>query len=135
MIDMFTYGFKNSPIITTIMSIVLLLTIILILAGLLYAIDSWFLPNKQGEGIVLNKKFTPAHTTMILTYNAATKTSMPTPIYHSDSWEIEVGMNKLTDTVEINEEQFNKIAVGDIAKINYSIGRFSSGMYIKKCLN
>jgi hypothetical protein len=134
MIEMFAYGFKHSPILTTIMALILLLLIVIIAVGVFYAIDAWFLPNLNGEGIVTDKKFTPAHTTTTLVYNAATKTSLPQVTYHDDCWEVTFKVNKMNDTVEVTKEQFNKLSNGDIAKLTYSYGRISSDLYIKECL-
>lgn len=131
MIEMFVYGFENSPIITTLITLFLLL---IIGAGLYYAIDAWFLEDFQGEGIVVDKEFTPEHTTTILVYNAATKTSLPQVTHHEDCWEVTFEVNKKTGSVEVTKEQFNKLSNGDIAKLTYAYGRISSELYIKKCL-
>ena len=131
MIEMFIYGFENSPIITTLITIFLVL---IIGACVYYAVDAWFLPNLNGEGTVINKEFTPAHTTTILVYNAATKTSLPQVTHHDDCWEVTFKVNKMSDTVEVTKEQFNRLSNGDIAKLTYSYGRLSSDLYIKACL-
>lgn len=131
MIDMFMYGFENSPIITTLITIFLVL---LIGGCIYYAMDAWFLEDVQGDGTAVDKKFTPAHTTTILIYNAATKTSLPHFIHHSDCWEITFKVKNMIGSVQVTKEQFNKLSDGDIAKLTYSYGRISSDLYIKKCL-
>jgi hypothetical protein len=131
-VDMYYDSLMYYPIIT---SSVIALFVILVAVGLFFAIDSWFLPESQGEGRVIDKIFIPAHKSVILVYNAATKVSTPTFHSHPDYWEIKVEMNGNNDTVEVSKKQFNKLNKGDTVKVNYSIGRFSSKVYIKECLN
>jgi hypothetical protein len=124
----------GGTIMGSILLVVVLFLIGLVLTGIYYAFDSWFLPNIPAVGYVVSKHFTPAHTTIMMMYNAATKTSLPTPIHRPDLWEVEITCNGLTDKVSVSKEQFNKLECKTSVKIEYSTGRISSGMYIKNVL-
>jgi hypothetical protein len=131
-VDMYYNNLICYPIIT---ASVTALIISLIAVGMFFAIDKWFLPEIQGEARVINKIFIPAHKSVILVYNSATKVSTPTFHSHPDYWEIEFEMKGKTDKVEVSKKQFNKLDNGNIAKVHYSIGRISSKIYIKECLS
>lgn len=109
-----------------------LLMLLLILYGIFYAIDSWFLPLNNGTGRVVGKNFTPAHTDMVMQYNPALKTSAPTYIHHPDRYTLIIKYGNLTDSIFVNEGFFDEIDRGQQVKIKYITGRFSGGLYIKQ---
>ncbi|MBI2633006.1 MAG: hypothetical protein HYW78_01285 [Parcubacteria group bacterium] len=59
-----------------------------------YALDSWFIQTKRGKGKIVNKNFTPAHTSTVFVYNATLKTSSPSTLYHPPSWSLTVDIDE-----------------------------------------
>lgn len=119
----------------TIVGIILLVCVLvligLVMWGLFMAIDSWFLPRRHGTGRIVGKTFTPAHTGMIVIYNAATKTSMPHPIFHPDDWSVSVEVDGRQDSVSVSREFFNSLSENSSVMAEYVWGRFSRNLYIK----
>lgn len=113
----------------------LLLLAGLIVWGLFVAVDSWFLPRSRGMGKVRSKEFTPAHTDMILIYNAATKTSMPHPMYYPDNWSVCVEVSGRQDSISVDQEEFNILKEGDSVITEYVSGRISNSLYIKNIVH
>lgn len=103
----------------------------LILHGLFVAVDSWFLSKRQGYGRVVSKTFTPAHTQLLLIFNAATKTSMPHFINHPDDWSVCVEVNDMQDSISITKEFYDSLSKNSSVKVEYVHGRFSRNLYIK----
>jgi hypothetical protein len=115
---------------------VLMLLVVLLLLGLLtwgcfIALDSWFLPRKSDTGKIVRKTFTPAYTEIILMYNAATKTSMPCPIFHPDDWSVTVEVAECQDSLSVDEDEFDILREEDNVLAEYVTGRISSGLYLK----
>jgi hypothetical protein len=115
---------------------VLILLVVLLLLGLLawgcfIALDSWFLPRKRNMGKIVEKTFTPAHTKIVLMYNAATKTSMPHPIFYPDDWSVTVEVAECQDSLSVDEDEFDILREGDNVLAEYVTGRISSGLYLK----
>lgn len=119
----------------TVMGVLMLLVVLLLLGllawGCLIALDSWFLPRKKSMGKIVGKTFTPAHTEIILMYNAATKTSMPHPVFHPDDWSVTVEVAECQDSLSVDEDEFDALREGDSVLAEYVTGRISSGLYLK----
>lgn len=94
-------------------------------------IDSCFLARKHGVGRVVSKIFTPAHTQTILIYNAATKTSLPHPIFCPDNWSVSVEINGKQDNMSVSKEFFSLLSENDSVMTEYVSGRLSRSLYIK----
>ena len=109
-----------------------LIAVGLILWGIYIVINLWFRPLKKGYGTVISKQFTPAHTQTVLVYNAATKTPLPTPIFHPDDWSVTIrSIEGAVDSISISEDFFNKLKEKEMVKIEYVTGRLSGGFYLK----
>lgn len=121
----------SGTIIGGIFLICILILLGLILHGLFIAVDSWFLSKKQGNGRVVSKTFTPAHTQLIFIYNAATKTNMPQLISNPDDWSICVEVNDMQDSISITKEFYDSLSKNSSVKVEYVHGRFSRNLYIK----
>lgn len=98
--------------------------------GIFVVVDS-FLPQKHGTGRVVGKIFTPAHTTMIMMYDTATKMSIPRFISRSDDWSVTVSINGRQDNVSVSKELYNALSENSVVRAKYVIGRFSGGLYLK----
>jgi len=109
----------------------ILLLVVFVAWGLFVALDSWFLPRGRKMGCVVSKTFIPAHIQLVMMYSAATKTSMPHPIYHSDNWSVNVEVDGQQDSVEVSKDFFNTLSKNDLVLTEYVSGRFSGNLYIK----
>ncbi len=107
----------------------------LALWGLCVAADSWFLPKERGMGRVVGKTFTPAHTEMVLIYNAATKTSMPPSVHHPDDWSVNVEVQGKQDDISIAHKFYDSLSKGSSVSAEFVHGRFSGNLYLKKIDN
>lgn len=112
--------------------VITLLLLALLANGCFIAFDSWFLTRERSAGRVIDKTFTPAHTEYILIYNAATKTSMPQPIFHPDDWSVNVEVNGNQDSISIEEKDFKILNKGDEVMAEYVMGRISGNLYLKE---
>jgi len=108
---------------------VIFIIIGLIFWGLYIAVDSWFMPRKHRAGRIVNKLFTPAHTTII--YTMAGKTMVPQPIFHHDDWSITVEVGGQQDSISVSEEFYESHSINDTVMAEYVEGRFSKKFYIK----
>lgn len=120
----------------TILGIIIIATsllMILFVAVMLFeAADSCFLPQKREVGHVIGKVFTPAHSNIIMVYNAAIKASQPTTVTHPDEWSVTVSIKNQQDSISVSEGFFDSLSKDDSVLVEYAIGRFSRNLYIKK---
>lgn len=99
--------------------------------GIFVAADSWLLPRKRGQGLVVAKTFTPAHTNMIYVYNDATKTSLPQLIPYPDDWSVAVKVGNQQDSISVEKDFYNSLSKSDFVMAEYVEGRLSGKMYLK----
>lgn len=100
--------------------------------GIFYLFDSSFRGSQEGEGVVICKSFTPAHTTtQIITTG---KSTIPIKHFHPDKWEITIELNGDSDKIIVSETYYNASKRGDRVWIRYSTGRISGGLYIKEII-
>lgn len=102
-----------------------------IVCGVYTALDSWFLPRNHGMGIIVGKKFTPAHTDTIYIYNAATKTSLPQIILYADDWSVRVQVESRQDDISVGEKMYDSLTERDSVIAEYVNGRLSGDLYLK----
>lgn len=71
------------------------------------------------QGTVVDKKFTPEHTTTTYSTHRVGKTMMTTPIrhHHNDAWSIKIQKEedgKIKECwVNVTEEKYNQLQIGD----------------------
>jgi hypothetical protein len=105
----------------------------LLLYGILTAIDSWFMPEFEGQGKIIEKEFVKAHTTTTIT--KVGNSSIPIMHRHPDAYYLEIEIDGRTDTHQVKKKYYNVAQVGDIVKCKYNLGRlFTSSLYINKII-
>lgn len=119
----------------TIMAILLIIVAVFAVGVIVYltyyAYDSWFLDRLEGQGKVVGKEFTSAHTTYSMLYNANSKTQTMIPIYHSDEWVVFVEINGRDASLSVGEKFFDEVSEGTQVKVGYVKGRLSGNPYIR----
>lgn len=93
-----------------------------------YLIDSSFLDEQFGRGVVVGKHYESAHTSTTVIYNG--KTYVPVVHNHPDDWILTIEMRGESDHVSVESSFYNDIEIGDKVRITYTTGRFSGGLYI-----
>lgn len=97
--------------------------------GLLYLIDTAWMPIHNGEGVVINKWFSPAHS--VTTYVMSGKIMIPITNFYSDTWYISISVNGISDKVSITYSYFNVVRINDHLNVSYSFGRIWHTINIK----
>jgi len=82
--------------------------------------------------VVISKIFTPAHTDMILIFNPATKTSLPTFFPKPDTWSVKVEVDGKQGDVSVSKTLFDSLAENNSIMVMYAIGFFSDDLNIKE---
>lgn len=99
-----------------------------ILLGFLYLIDSVGLKEKQGNGVVIEKWYEPAHTYTTLVMVG--KVSVPQIHHVPDTWKVKIEINNITDNVSFYESDWNALSVNQKVKCTYKNGRIWDSLYI-----
>ena len=121
-------------IVAVLFLVALIVAVLLIIWFLYWAIDSWFRPEYRGEGIVANKTFTPAHSTIYMMMVG--KIMIPQTTYHPDSWDIAIRINDgRIGSVGVTQGTYLSLKDGNKVDIIYTCGRLSGGIYIKRFAN
>jgi len=136
MLEFYFDMFKDG-IIEAILGILLTMCVLavagMILCGIYYVADSVFRPEYEGTGNVIEKTFTPAHTTTVMIYNAVTKTNMPQIVRHPDDWSVSIKIDGLIGVVSIAKDVYSKLKKGCKVRVKYATGRINTkNVYIKK---
>lgn len=125
--------FEDNDWIGYILGGVMWLIALAITAGLIWLnvwlIDSSFLPLKQKEGVVTDKYYVPAHTTT--TYVMSGKVMIPITNYISESYDITIEIDGITDDVGLCNSYWNTVQIGDKLCCEYTNGRILKSLYIK----
>lgn len=116
--------------------ILLLIAVVVLIAwgsaaGIYHLIDFAGRPVSSRQGAVTRKTFQPAYTQILLVFNAATKTSLPTPILHPDRWTLEIDLGFGRDTFDVSCDFFHQVGVGSQVVASYRIGRRSHSLNIQ----
>lgn len=125
---MFTGGIIGI-ILGTLMTILLGGILFLIGYGTFHAANSWWVEPTEDEGVIIYKKFTPAHTTT--TYVMVNKVMVPQVHYHDDQYTIWIEIGDANDDVNVTERYYNSASIGDKLNCRYKQGRFTDDIYIK----
>lgn len=100
----------------------------LILYGIYFAVDSWFVGEQDGIGVVSDKYFSESHTTT--TWIMSGKVMIPITNYYPDTWGIWFSVDGKQDSIEVDESLYDKVNVGDRFSIRLKEGRISNNIYI-----
>jgi hypothetical protein len=114
-----------------IISLVVLFLAFLVIMGLLYLVDTSFLPCKTGYATAVSKTYRPQYTEQTIQYNPALEMALPHTIEHGDRWTLYLKMNGETADIEVTPDFYNKVVLGQDYKISYSVGRLSKDLMIK----
>ncbi len=107
--------------------VIVLGTILLVLYGIGYgiftAIDSWFLTQVSGTGLIIRKEYTPEDRY----YNVALK------MYTTDppSWSLVMQINGKQANFDVSEVTFRRFRENQSLPVTYVLGRLSQDLYIK----
>lgn len=116
-----------------ILGVLMWILTIIIAGGLLWLsvwiVDSSFLPLKQKQGVVTNKYYVPAHITT--TFIMSGKVMIPVTNYISESYNISIEIDGLTDDVGLRNSYWNTVQIGDKMCCEYTNGRICKTLYIK----
>ena len=95
-----------------------------------WAIDSSFLQEKQGTGVIVGKRFIAAHTTISIISTG--KSTVHVPVHHSDSYRVNIQVNGLNDEVAVSKYYYDDLEINEEINCVYTNGRIMDSMYIKE---
>jgi hypothetical protein len=107
-----------------------ILVVGLVLCGVLYLVDSSFLPLHKGYGKVISLNFTPAHTTTTMVHTG--KVTLPCITHHPDAWSVTVDLQFGSDSIRVKQQFYETLKINDRVKVGYVHGRISNNIYIKE---
>ena len=98
--------------------------------GIYVVADSWFLSEMHGLGTIISKKYTPAHTQIIMIHNPATQTHTPQPITCPEIWSVKVDVGGDETIVTVGKDFFEATFEGDKVPLIYVACRFSLKIHV-----
>ena len=119
----------GSILVLAVIGAVLLLAALLV-AGIYHLADYTGMPVSSRAAKVSGKSYKPARTEYILMYNAATKTSMPSPIFYPACWTLEIDLGFGRDSIDVSNDFYNQVAVGTPVVARYKMGRISHSLNV-----
>lgn len=131
--DILIEPFNDAGLMGVIIGVLLWIVIIALVLSIsyfaLWIIDSSFLPIKEEVGVVTNCYIFPAYTqTTFVTIGSVVS---PITTYISESYEVTIEINGLSDNVSLSQSDWLKIKVGDKFLCQYTSGRVLDTIYIK----
>lgn len=96
----------------------------------LWAIDSSFLPQENGDGVVVEKYYKPSFM-YFQTMHTGKNSLMTYPVTVPESFNLVIRINGLKDTYRTFESDYSKIKVGEHLKCTYNNGRIFNTIYIE----
>ena len=107
---------------------------LLLICGLIYwivkLIDTVGRPVRSTVGVITDRDSTPAHTTVTLIYNDATKTQTPIFNHIPASYDVTVQLlDGLERTLSVSHETYNQAHKGDRVTVFYVIGRMTGHIH------
>lgn len=131
--DMIIQPFKEFDLIDMVMSITICAIAIILSSLLLWLLvafsDSSFLSEKKGDGVIVDKHYTPAHT--VTARVLIGKILVPRTSRVGDKYEIKIKIDSLFGTVAIFESDWCLMKSGDKITCKYANGRICNTLYIK----
>lgn len=113
--------------------LLLIIILIVIVLGLIlwflhWAVDSWFQPQYDGTGTVIEKSFTPAHTTT--TFIMSRNVMIPITDFIPDTWTLYLIAEDRIGSIDVTHEFYNSTKQGQELRIRYRCGRLSKSLYV-----
>lgn len=127
--DMFTSGWFG-----VVLGIIILAAVLgaigMVLWGVFYAFDSWFLPERTEPGVLTWRSHSPAHYQPMVTSagNGITTTTM---LYIPDSWSVGVRVGKRVGSMDCSQRYYDQAKQDQPVMVHYVNGRMSGKMYVK----
>ena len=100
--------------------------------GILYLIDTVGMPTQTGAGIIIDKSFSPAHSTT--TFMMSGKVMIPITTFHSDAWYIYIQVNDIIGSYQVSNAYFDFAKINQHVDVEYSIGRIWNSIDIKNII-
>ena len=104
----------------------------LVLAGIYYLVDSVGGVVESRSARIVGKTFTPAHMQTIWVYNATSKTTMPTYVFHSDCWTLAVDVGVGRGSFDVSHAFFDSVGDGSSVLACFKRGRLSGKVYVTR---
>ena len=108
----------------------------LVLFGLscigLLCYDSFFLPDSESWGVIIDKEYFPEHYELETGYDIILKIYVTHNVFYPAVYKVWIEIDEQKGSLEINEKLFNKLSTGSEVLVIYSIGRLSKDLYIKR---
>ncbi len=109
--------------------------IFVILAVLVWGIDSVFLTEKEGTAQVIHKEYIPAHTDTISTFHPAYEIFVDDIKHYDDVYLLELQIDSLKDKIEVEKKYFDSLPLNEKTKVKYTKGRlFKRRIFIRSLL-
>lgn len=127
--DQFIEPISDYGLFTALVVMILKLgTAILIMGTTLWLIDSCFLKQNYGQGVIVNKYYKSEYTYYTSIHAGNTSTMIPNTI--PESFNIVVEIEGLEDKVGISETNYNELKIGDTVECAFKRGRIFKTIYI-----
>ncbi len=129
----FIEPFEDMGIVGVIFGIIIwplcIIVAFLISYGIFYVVDSSFLEQHQGVGIIVEKWHEDSY--IYYTYIHSGKVTIPVMHHAPESWHVKVFIKDAYDSMEIRESAFDQMYDNQKVDCQYVHGRFSDYIYIK----
>jgi len=100
-----------------------------LLSIIIWAVDSWFMPTFEGQGVIVDKSITPAHSTTNIV--KVGNSNIPITTHHKEAYYLDVKIDGRQDSVGVKKKFYKKAQIGDMLRCKYSYGRlFTTSLYI-----
>lgn len=118
---------------------VIILTFLAVLLALcawavLFALDSWLLPERRGPGVITGKYHTPARVMLVPTVipsgSGGTSTIL-LPQYLPENWSVSVGVDGRAASMSCSEYYYERAREGMSVRVRYVKGRITGRPYIR----
>lgn len=101
---------------------------------ILCILDEIWLPKETGQGVIVKKEFKAAHgSTQLIPISMMSPMIFIMPIlhHHDDCWSIIIEVNGIQGEFDVNEDDYNKLEIGQKLNLTYSWGRIFISVLVK----
>jgi len=118
----------------TLIEAAIIFAIILILGVIIFqCADIEFMPIQKSRAKITNLKYEPEYTTTNINFDQNSGLNIVTTTYHPARWSAKAANIELgSGWIDISEQLYNKLAVGDRVDIGYVYGRFTKQFHLKQ---